>query len=209
LRIPEFDSDQPGILNSPVVMVREPPRRQCLPKSLPQLHIRHAAAHTRTVSAEPFRPNSRKSWRQFKWILVLTDSAVRVSYAQPRSRSAYVQKAIESIWTDASGDLLATADAPATVTDRIGVRLVAIGTEGLASGRPYLLKLGTATVTARIEPELQVIDLETHRYRASRCRLPLRLRRGAAPPRRAAARPCGPRSGPRLWRGGPRRRTRQ
>jgi sulfate adenylyltransferase large subunit len=65
------------------------------------------------------------------------------------------------------GDLLATADAPATVTDRVGVRLVAIGTEGLAAGRPYLLKLGTATATARIEPELQVIDLETHRYRAA------------------------------------------
>jgi sulfate adenylyltransferase large subunit len=69
---------------------------------------------------------------------------------------------------DASrGDLLVSADAPAPVTDRLGARLVAIGTEALVPGHAYLLKLAAATVKARIEPGLQVIDLETHRYRAA------------------------------------------
>ena len=36
------------------------PRSQRLPKSSPQLHIRLAAAQTRTVSAALFRPNPRK-----------------------------------------------------------------------------------------------------------------------------------------------------
>ena len=85
LRIPEFESDQPGILNSPAAMLFGLPRRQRLPKSLPQLHIRHAAAQTRTVSAAPFRPNPRMVWRQFKWILFLTDTGVRVLPPQPRS----------------------------------------------------------------------------------------------------------------------------
>ena len=78
LHISEFESDQPGILNSPAAMLFGLPRRQCLPKSLPQLHIRHAAAQTRTVSAVLFRPNPRMLWRQFKWILFLTDTVVRV-----------------------------------------------------------------------------------------------------------------------------------
>jgi uncharacterized membrane protein len=37
-------------------------------------------------------------------------------------------------------------------------------TEALVPGRSYLLKLAAATVKARIEPGLQVIDLETRRY---------------------------------------------
>jgi hypothetical protein len=86
LPIAEFESDQPGILNSPAVMLFGLPRRQRLPKSLPQLHIRHTAAQTRTVSTAQFQPNPRKLWRQFKWILFLTDSGVRVRYAQPGSR---------------------------------------------------------------------------------------------------------------------------
>jgi bifunctional enzyme CysN/CysC len=69
---------------------------------------------------------------------------------------------------DAShGDLLVGADAPAPVTDRLGARLVAIGTAALVPGHAYLLKLAAATVMAKIEPGLQVIDLETHRYRAA------------------------------------------
>jgi hypothetical protein len=85
LPIAEFESDQPGILNSPAVMLFGLPRRQRLPKSLPQLHIRHTAAQTRTVSTAQFQPNPRKLWRQFKWILFLTGSGVRVRYAQPGS----------------------------------------------------------------------------------------------------------------------------
>jgi sulfate adenylyltransferase large subunit len=65
------------------------------------------------------------------------------------------------------GDVLASADAPAVVTDRLGVSLVVTGAEALVPGRPYLFKLGTATVKARIEPGLQVIDLETSRYRGA------------------------------------------
>ena len=91
LRISEFESDHPGILNRPVVMVREPPRPQRPTKSLPQLHIRHAAAQTRTVSAAPFRPNPRMLWRQFKWILFLTDSGVRVLPPQPGSATAWLR----------------------------------------------------------------------------------------------------------------------
>jgi sulfate adenylyltransferase large subunit len=69
---------------------------------------------------------------------------------------------------DASrGDVLVGADDPAPVTDRLGARLVAIGTEALVPGRTYLLKLAAATVKARIDPGLQVINLETHRYRAA------------------------------------------
>jgi hypothetical protein len=56
LRIPEFESDRPGILNRPAVMLRHPPCRQRQRKCLPQLHVRHTAARTRTVSAAPFRP---------------------------------------------------------------------------------------------------------------------------------------------------------
>jgi len=80
VRIPEFESDQPAILNSRAAMLFGLPRRQRLPKSSPQLHIRLAAAQTRTVSAALFRPNPRKLWRQFKWISFLTDSGVRISY---------------------------------------------------------------------------------------------------------------------------------
>jgi sulfate adenylyltransferase large subunit len=65
------------------------------------------------------------------------------------------------------GDVLAAADTPITVADRLGARLVAIGTEALVSGRSYLLKLGTATVKAKLEPRLQLIDLEKHEYRAA------------------------------------------
>jgi hypothetical protein len=34
LRIPEFESDQPGMLNRHAAMLFGFPRRQCLPKSL-------------------------------------------------------------------------------------------------------------------------------------------------------------------------------
>jgi len=46
LRIPEFESADPGILNSPVVMCANLRAPQSGSKSLPQLHIHHAAAQT-------------------------------------------------------------------------------------------------------------------------------------------------------------------
>jgi hypothetical protein len=87
LRIPEFESDQPGILNNPAVMLFSFPRRQCLPKSLRELHIPSAAARTRKVSAAQFQPNRRKFRRPLGQILILTDSGVRVLPPQPRSWS--------------------------------------------------------------------------------------------------------------------------
>jgi sulfate adenylyltransferase large subunit len=65
------------------------------------------------------------------------------------------------------GDLLADADTPVAVIDRLGVRLIAIGAEALVPGRPYFLKLATATVKAWIDSGLQVIDLKTNRYQAA------------------------------------------
>jgi hypothetical protein len=46
LRIPEFESADPGRMNSAVVMCAHLRARQRLPKSLPQLHIHHAAVQT-------------------------------------------------------------------------------------------------------------------------------------------------------------------
>jgi hypothetical protein len=63
LRIPEFESRHPGILNSPVVMVRQRLHRGCLPKSLPQLHIRNTQL-TRERSLLRSSANSLKTlWR--------------------------------------------------------------------------------------------------------------------------------------------------
>jgi hypothetical protein len=45
-RIPEFESDQPSILNSPRRQSAPTPVRQRQRKSLPQLHDRHTAAQT-------------------------------------------------------------------------------------------------------------------------------------------------------------------
>jgi hypothetical protein len=87
LRIPEFESDRPSILNGHAVMVRQSPIRQRQQKSLPQLHIRHAAAQLRTISRAPFRPNRQNFPRQHRRISIPTDSAVRVRPPQPRSRS--------------------------------------------------------------------------------------------------------------------------
>jgi sulfate adenylyltransferase large subunit len=66
------------------------------------------------------------------------------------------------------GDVLAAADAPVTVADRINAKLVVTGAQPLVAGRWYLLKLGTASVTARLEPPLRLLDLETHDYRVAR-----------------------------------------
>jgi sulfate adenylyltransferase large subunit len=63
---------------------------------------------------------------------------------------------------DASrGDVLADAAAPPAVTDRLAARVVWMGKETLAPGRRYLLKLGTCTATATVEPDLRVLDLDT------------------------------------------------
>jgi len=85
-QLPGVRFRHPGILNSPVAMVRGHPRREHLRKSLPQLHIRHAAAQTRMVSAAQFWSIPRKFSPPRGQILILPASAVRILPAQPRSR---------------------------------------------------------------------------------------------------------------------------
>jgi len=60
LRLPKFESYQPGMLNRPAAILRQPRCAQHQAKSLPKLHVGNAAARTRTVSAAPFRPNRLK-----------------------------------------------------------------------------------------------------------------------------------------------------
>jgi len=70
---------------------------------------------------------------------------------------------------DASrGDLLAETGAPPLVGDRLSVRLVSMAEERLAPGRTCLLKVGTCTANARIEPLLQVFDLDSRAAKPSR-----------------------------------------
>jgi len=56
-------------------------------KYLGRLHIRRAAAQTRTVSAVRFWRNSPNLLRHRRRILVLSDFAVRIRCGRPRSRS--------------------------------------------------------------------------------------------------------------------------
>jgi hypothetical protein len=60
LRLPKFESYQPGMFNSPAIMPfgLAPPQRQA--KSLPQLHVGNAAAPTRTASVASSPPNRQK-----------------------------------------------------------------------------------------------------------------------------------------------------
>ncbi len=65
---------------------------------------------------------------------------------------------------DASrGDMVVGIDGAPTMTDRIGARLFWMNSEPLRPGRNYLLKLATTAVTARIEPDVSVLDLDTQR----------------------------------------------
>jgi sulfate adenylyltransferase large subunit len=67
---------------------------------------------------------------------------------------------------DASrGDVLAEAGAPPLVGDRLAARMVWMSEEPLASGRSYLLKVGTCTAQATIEADLRVIDLDSRESR--------------------------------------------
>ncbi len=63
---------------------------------------------------------------------------------------------------DASrGDVIADIKSPPAVTNRLRARVVWMGREEFAPGRPYLIKLGTATARAAVEPSLSVLDLDT------------------------------------------------
>jgi sulfate adenylyltransferase large subunit len=67
------------------------------------------------------------------------------------------------------GDMIAEADVPLPVTDRLCARLVWLGEEPLTAGKLYLLKLATGTATAKLEPGLRVFDLETRESRPADC----------------------------------------
>jgi sulfate adenylyltransferase large subunit len=63
---------------------------------------------------------------------------------------------------DASrGDMVVSTEQPPAMTDRFSARLFWISSEPLAPGRDYLLKLATTTATAKIEPDIDVFDLDT------------------------------------------------
>jgi len=65
---------------------------------------------------------------------------------------------------DASrGDVVVEIDRSPTMTDRISARLFWMNSEAPKPGRGYLLKLATTTVTAKIEPEVGIFDLDTQR----------------------------------------------
>src|SRR5579864_3098358 len=78
LRLPKFESYQPGMLNSPAAILRQPTCAQRQAKSLPKLHVGNVAARTRTVSAAPFPAKSAEIPRQHGRTSIPTDSAVRV-----------------------------------------------------------------------------------------------------------------------------------
>ena len=65
---------------------------------------------------------------------------------------------------DASrGDVVVGIEAAPAMTDRIAARLFWMNSEALKPGRSYLLKLATTTVTARIEADVNVFDLDKQR----------------------------------------------
>jgi sulfate adenylyltransferase large subunit len=65
---------------------------------------------------------------------------------------------------DASrGDVVVGIEAAPPISDRISARLFWMNSEALKPGRGYLLKLATKTVTAKIEPDINVFDLDTRR----------------------------------------------
>jgi sulfate adenylyltransferase large subunit len=69
---------------------------------------------------------------------------------------------------DASrGDVVVEIDRAPLITDRISARLFWMNNEALKPGRSYLLKLATTTVTAKIEPDVNVFDLDTRRLIAA------------------------------------------
>ena len=63
---------------------------------------------------------------------------------------------------DASrGEVIAGIGSRSPITNRLATRLVWMGQDAMVPGRHYVLKLATCTATARVEPDLRVIDLDT------------------------------------------------
>ncbi|WP_208450238.1 sulfate adenylyltransferase subunit CysN [Burkholderia anthina] len=66
------------------------------------------------------------------------------------------------------GDLIARADAPPEVADQFEATLVWMHDEPLLPGRPYLVKLGTQTVSATCATPKHKIDVNTREHLAAR-----------------------------------------
>ncbi len=64
------------------------------------------------------------------------------------------------------GDVISDCTSPPSVSDGFDARLVWIGPDALAPGRPCLVKLATATAAATIEGPFNVVDLESNRTAA-------------------------------------------
>ncbi len=69
---------------------------------------------------------------------------------------------------DASrGDLVVGIEQAPAMADRLSARLFWMNSEPLRPGRNYIFKLATTSVTAKIEPEARVFDLDTRRLVAA------------------------------------------
>jgi len=66
------------------------------------------------------------------------------------------------------GDVLVAADAPAAVADQFECHLVWMAEEEMLPGRPYLLKLGTRTVTATVAQPKYKVNVNTLEHLATR-----------------------------------------
>ena len=66
------------------------------------------------------------------------------------------------------GDVIAAADSPPGVADQFECHLVWMAEEAMFSGRPYLLKIGTRTVTATIAQPKYKINVNTLEHTAAR-----------------------------------------
>src|SRR5690554_5743044 len=66
------------------------------------------------------------------------------------------------------GDILSAADAPAEVADQFECTLVWMHDEPMLPGRPYLLKIGTRTVTATVTSIKHQINVNTLEHTAAR-----------------------------------------
>ncbi|MCI1710744.1 MAG: sulfate adenylyltransferase subunit CysN [Chiayiivirga sp.] len=66
------------------------------------------------------------------------------------------------------GDVLAAAGDPPQVADQFAAHLLWMGDHALVPGRPYLLKLGTRTVTAQITEIKHRIDVDTQEHLAAK-----------------------------------------
>ncbi len=66
------------------------------------------------------------------------------------------------------GDLLSAADAPAQIADQFECTLVWMADEPLLPGRPYLMKIGTQTVTATVTSIKYQLDVDSREQLAAR-----------------------------------------